>query len=61
MLEQGKVREKSGEVSFRYRRANRSLYFGFGAKDKPIHLTDGSLRSFPMDTWSPIALPGKGT
>ena len=52
MPEQGKVRESSGEGSLRYRRANRSLCFGVGAKDKPNHLTGGSLRSSPLKTWS---------
>ena len=35
MPEQGKVRENSGEGSFRCRRANRSLCVEKGAKDKP--------------------------
>ena len=47
MPEQGKVRENSGEESFRYRRANRSLYFGIGAKDKPNHPVAGSPPQFP--------------
>ena len=42
MLEQGDVREKSGEGSLRYREANRSLHLGMEAKDKSNHLTADS-------------------
>ena len=52
MLEQGKVRENSGEGSFRYRRANHSLYLGMEAKDSRNHLTADSLRS---SLWIPGA------
>ena len=44
MPEQGKVRENSGEGSFRCRRANRSLYLGVEANDSTNHLVTGSLR-----------------
>ena len=47
MLEQGKVREESGEGSFRSRRANRSLCVEKGAKDKPNHLTAVDERPSP--------------
>ena len=47
MPEQGKVRETSGEGSFRYRRANRSLCVEKGAKDKPNQLTAIAERPSP--------------
>ena len=59
MPEQGKVRENSGEGSFRYRRANRSLYLGVEAKHEPNHLKADSFRSFPQDNWTSTALSGK--
>ena len=58
MLEQGKVRENSGEGSFRYRQANRSLCLEKGAMDKPNHLTAGSFQRFPQDNWSSTASSG---
>ena len=40
-------------------RANRSLHLGTEAKDKPNHLTAGSLRCFPHENWNWTALSGK--
>ena len=44
MPEQDKVRENSGEGSFRYRRASRSVYLGMEANDSTNHIITGFLR-----------------
>ena len=48
---QGKVRENSGEGSFRCRRANR-LKLGYGSETQTEPSPADSLRSVPQDNWS---------